>query len=153
MKKRKILYKFCMHCTIFFTSAKIFFFDMMMTDRNLTLIKTLTVIFFSMNHLLCVWHVNKNVFVHCKFSFEIKKTWNKFYIAWQIVIYIYTFEIFAIAWIKLQNDYYTKHFHFIEYLNVTWIKIFVKQLIRFHINKIRYFFIIITFRSKMHIEF
>ena len=130
----------------YFTISKIFYFDVMMIDRDLILIKILTMIFFMIILLLCVWHVNKNILTHCKSSFEIKKTWNKFYIVWQIVIYVFTFEIFAIAWIKIQNNYYTKHFDFIKYLKITWIKIFVKRLIWFHINKIHQFFTIIISR-------
>ena len=105
-------------------------------------------LFFFVSHFLCVWHVNKNVLIHCKSTFNIKKDWNNFYEIWQKIIYAHTSKIFATAWFKLQNNYYIEHFDFIDYLNDIWIKSFVKQIIKFYINKIHHFFIIITSRSK-----
>jgi hypothetical protein len=126
----------------------IFISNVLMTNRNLRLINALHQIFLIVRHFLCVWHVNKNVLIHCKFDFIIKKTWKKFYSEWQAMMYAHILEIYREKWNKLQNDYYAKYFEIINYLKDIWIKSFDRKIIKCYINKIRHFFIISTSRSK-----
>jgi histone-lysine N-methyltransferase SETD2 len=126
----------------------IFISDVLMTNRDLRLINVLHLIFFTVKHLLCVWHVNKNVLTHCKSDFIIKEAWEKFYSKWQTMMYAHIIEIYQEKWYKLQNDYYAKRFEIINYLKNTWIKSFDRKIIKCYINKIRHFFIISTSRSK-----
>ncbi len=120
----------------------------LMTNRDLRLINVLHLIFFIVRHLLCVWHVNKNVLTHCKSDFIIKETWEKFYSKWQAMMYAHIIEIYQEKWNKLQNDYYAKHFEIINYLKNIWIRSFDRKIIKCYTNKIRHFFIISTSRSK-----
>jgi hypothetical protein len=122
--------------------------DVFVTNKNFELIRTLRIIFFIAHHLLCIWHVNKNVLVNCKFAFSTKEIWETFYANWQKILYAYIKENYETTWNKLQNDYYQDHFEMINYLKKTWIKFFVIKIIKFHINKIRHFFNVIIFRSK-----
>ncbi len=132
----------------YFEQKNIFISDVLMTNRNLKLINALHQIFFTVKHLLCVWHVNKNVLIHCKSDFIIKETWEKFYSKWQAMMYVHIFEIYRKNWNNLQNDYYAKHFEIINYLKDIWIRSFDRKIIKCYINKIRHFFIISTSRSK-----
>lgn len=38
-------------------------------------------------HLLCIWHINKNVFVNCRKDFATKEEWEEFFADWTKIIY------------------------------------------------------------------
>ncbi len=126
----------------------IFISEVLMTNRDLKLINVSHSIFFTVKHLLCIWHVNKNVLTHCKSDFNIKEEWEKFYSEWQAMMYAHTAEIYQEKWNKLQNNYYAKHFEIINYLKDIWIRSFDRKIVKCYINKVRHFFITSTSRSK-----
>ena len=37
-------------------------------------------------NLLCSWHINKNITVHCKRMFEMEETWKEFLFQWNTII-------------------------------------------------------------------
>ena len=112
------------------------------------LIRTISDVFFSSAHLLCIWHVNKNVLTHCKFTFNILKTWENFYATWHIVIQTTIIETFNNDRIKFRDNYEMKYFEFVDYLKNIWIRLFVDKIIKCHINRICHFFFTITSRSE-----
>ena len=132
----------------YFTQKKIIFFEVFVTDRNMELIRTISNVFFSSAHLLCIWHVNKNVLTHCKPAFNISKTWKNFYAAWHIVIQTTIIETFNNVWIKFRGDYEMKYFELVDYLKNIWIRPFADKIIKCHINRIRHFFFTTTSRSE-----
>jgi histone-lysine N-methyltransferase SETD2 len=105
-------------------------FEILMTNRDVRLINVLHAIFSTVRHLLCIWHVNKNVLTHCKSDFNIKEKWEKFYSEWQTMIYAHTNEIYQERWNKFQNDHYAKHFEIINYLKDIWIRSFDRKIIK-----------------------
>ncbi len=52
-------------------------------------------IFSQFNHLLCIWHINDNVLINCKKKFFTKKTWEKFFSNWKVMMYVSSIENFA----------------------------------------------------------
>ena len=48
--------------------------NVIIIDRNFALIN-IAKCFFNVVVLLCIWYINKNVLIHCKFYFEIQKNW------------------------------------------------------------------------------
>ncbi|XP_028068684.1 uncharacterized protein LOC114271253 [Camellia sinensis] len=48
------------------------------TDRELALMNAIDNTFPNARHLLCRWHINKNVLMKCKKMFETKEKWDKF---------------------------------------------------------------------------
>lgn len=46
---------------------------------KIVLINTIQQFFSIVNNTLYLWHVDKNDLANCKFSFDIKKEWQKFY--------------------------------------------------------------------------
>ena len=66
-----------------FSSSIVFVINM-----KKALIFSIKMIFFNVNHLLCLWHINNNVLVNCKKAFDIKKKWNAFFIEWKAMIYL-----------------------------------------------------------------
>ena len=52
--------------------------DVIVRDRELSLMKAISTVFPGATHLLCKWHINRNVFVRCKKLFETKEKWDMF---------------------------------------------------------------------------
>ena len=44
--------------------------DVILTNAQNNLIQTITIVYPLTSHLLCLWHINKNVVVHCKKWFD-----------------------------------------------------------------------------------
>ncbi|XP_028088466.1 uncharacterized protein LOC114289028 [Camellia sinensis] len=57
------------------------------TDRELALMNAIHKIFPSGRHLLCRWHISKNVLTKCKKMFETQQKWEKFNHEWNSVVY------------------------------------------------------------------
>ncbi|KAI0993638.1 hypothetical protein K3495_g14546 [Podosphaera aphanis] len=64
------------------------------TDRELALLNTLDELFPSSDHILCRWHVNKNVVAKTKRLFKDQENFDKFYDAWNAEVDSESFEIY-----------------------------------------------------------
>ncbi|XP_070665642.1 PKS-NRPS hybrid synthetase cheA-like [Malus domestica] len=60
------------------------------TDRDLALLNSIKSVFPGSQHLLCRWHINKNVLSKCKKMFESNKQWNKFNRDWNCLVSLET---------------------------------------------------------------
>ena len=78
----------------YFIQKEITIPEVFVTDRDMGLIRTISDVFPSSAHLLCIWHVNKNVLAHCKSAFSTSETWEKFYAEWHTVIQATTIETY-----------------------------------------------------------
>lgn len=67
--------------------------DVILTDAQNSLIWAITIVYLLVSHLLCLWHINKNVVVHCKKWFD-NETWEEFLGIWYEVLYAPTKEVF-----------------------------------------------------------
>ncbi|XP_028105854.1 uncharacterized protein LOC114304908 [Camellia sinensis] len=57
------------------------------TNRELALMNAIQKIFLSGRHLLCRWHISKNVLIKCKKMFETRQKWEKFNHEWNSLVY------------------------------------------------------------------
>lgn len=48
------------------------------TDRDSGLILASHRVFTTTRHILCIWHIDKNVLANCKGQFAIEENWNNF---------------------------------------------------------------------------
>lgn len=69
-----------------------------------------------MKHVLCLWHVNKNVLTNCKPLFDIEEIWQEFYKDWHGVLYSTTKPIFKEKLAKFQVKYEIDYWVAINYL-------------------------------------
>ncbi|XP_028068917.1 uncharacterized protein LOC114271500 [Camellia sinensis] len=60
--------------------------EVIVTDRELALMNAIENTFPNAGHLLCRWHINKNVLAKCKKMFGTKKKWDKFNTAWNYLV-------------------------------------------------------------------
>ncbi len=75
-----------------YNQLKIFNSITIVIDMKRDLMQTINVIFPNTNHFLCLWHININVVVNCKQSFNISETWNDFFSAWKSIMYSHSKE-------------------------------------------------------------
>ena len=53
--------------------------NVVLIDRDLTLMNAIAKVFALTVILLCIWHININVLKHCKPAFDTQEDWKKFY--------------------------------------------------------------------------
>ncbi|XP_038719826.1 PKS-NRPS hybrid synthetase CHGG_01239-like [Tripterygium wilfordii] len=79
------------------------------TDRELALMKSCRLVFPNAKKLLCRWHIYRSVLANCKRSFQNKESWDAFYSSWNTLVeskneiaYVYNLshleEMFVSAW-------------------------------------------------------
>lgn len=110
------------------------------TDREESLINAHNEVFPDSEHMLCVWHINRNVVANCKPCFYVKEDWVEFYAHWFRVMYAVTVTIFEAEWKSLQEVYNRYDPAICVYLTKEWIGPFTTKFIRCYTNKILHFF-------------
>lgn len=108
-----------------------------MTDRQLSLINALQEVFPASRHLLCIWHVEKNILKNCKkyitadnvhdptltaqekirYSAEM---WRIFLSEWNKVVYAGTEDDFNSQWVALKSQYMSFP-QVIAYIDDSWM--------------------------------
>ena len=115
-------------------------------DNEKNFIVAFSNVFFTTRHLLCLWHINKNVLTNCKIWFDEDDKWKKFYAIWQKVIYANTKTAFNEIWeimrLKHENDFLS-----INYLN-DLLCFNREKILRYFTNQIFHFNNTITFKSE-----
>ena len=99
-------------------------------------------------HLLCFWHVNKNVLVKCKQDFDIKKVWNEFYNEWKSIIYVESEIEFRKLWNQVCFKHNAVYVESIEYLFFIYIILYNHCLIKCYINRVLHFEMTSTLRNE-----
>jgi len=101
-----------------------------LTDCERGLINALRSVFRESSHLLCIWHIDKNVLVNCRKHFDTEEVWQTFYKAWHLVMYAKTEAEYQFQWIDLQEIYGTSHERAISYLKNDLLLIYKKKFVR-----------------------
>ena len=136
-------------------------FEIVITNRDKTLVNALNENYLEVFKFLCVWHINKNVIKNCRSSFDDTKKWDKFYNMWHAVVNASIAKACVNAWNTLCNEYdlssdssnsqYDSHHDDVKYLYDTWIEPLTHRFCRFVTNRVLHFDIIITSRvENMH---
>ena len=64
----------CGHCSHLKISSNRFFPMTIVTDCELVIVNAIADVFSAANHLLCAWHVSKNIAAHCKAHFLVTRS-------------------------------------------------------------------------------
>lgn len=107
------------------------------TDRELALMNAIKVIFPNSTHLLCVWHIEKNIMAKCKKIFRTKDDWEEFIKTWTDVIRSPEEESFQGSW-NLFVEKYKDHTSVITYIEKTWLP-YKEKFIYAWTNKVTHF--------------
>jgi hypothetical protein len=107
------------------------------TDMKKELMTIISLNFENFSHLLCIWHINKNVLINCKKEFDNKKNWNRFFIEWKNVIYASSEAKFWKLWKRFFIKYSFKR-NCVQYLVFIYIancrhfaKCFIDKILHF----------------------
>ncbi|GJR30188.1 PKS-NRPS hybrid synthetase [Tanacetum coccineum] len=89
------------------------------TDRELALINAIKDVFPSATSLLCVWHINKNVFSNCKTHFVIAEEFDIFMEDWNNLVYSTSEAAYVKSLAEFELLYNDKK-DVIKYIRDTW---------------------------------
>lgn len=76
--------------------------NVIVTDTDASLIRTILEEFPLASHLLCLWHINRNVMANCKKLFEDEE---EFYREWHQVVYSHTKQEFTERYNAIKQKY------------------------------------------------
>lgn len=99
-------------------------------------------------HLLCIWHINKNVLVNCRKDFANKEEWEEFFADWTKIIYAPLRVEYEERWESFKDKYYEAHYDCVDYLTDTYIRDFKTRFVKCYTNKVRHFETTVTSRSE-----
>jgi hypothetical protein len=74
-------------------------------DCEIGLINVMAVVFSDSQHVLCIWHVDKNVLKNCRSYFADQDFWTRFFDDWHKVMYASFETEYESAWTSLQSKY------------------------------------------------
>ncbi len=126
MKQLKFLYqqlKISQDSTIF------------VTDMKKELMNVLRLIFSSINHLLCIWHINNNVQINCKKRFVFKEARNTFFTEWITIMYVFSDQEYKHLWNQFIDRYNLSHNECINYLYDIYIKDYRRRFVKCYTNQ------------------
>eukprot|EP00268_Persea_americana_P034804 TRINITY_DN3440_c2_g1_i6.p1 TRINITY_DN3440_c2_g1~~TRINITY_DN3440_c2_g1_i6.p1 ORF type:complete len:952 (-),score=86.58 TRINITY_DN3440_c2_g1_i6:87-2942(-) len=94
--------------------------SVIVTDREITLMKAISTVFPGATHFLCRWHINRNVSAKCKKMFETKEKWDRFIISWNMLVSSSTEEQYNMQLAMLNKEFkaYPKA---LEYVRCSWL--------------------------------
>nr|XP_011463603.1 PREDICTED: protein FAR1-RELATED SEQUENCE 2-like [Fragaria vesca subsp. vesca] len=94
--------------------------EVIVTDRELALMKAVHQVFPETRHILCKWHISKNVLKKCKASFATKAGWEMFITDWNSLVDSLTEDDYLrnLAALEVKYFAYAKE---MNYLKTTWL--------------------------------
>ena len=110
-------------------------------NYNETLINALKIEYFEITTLFCLFHINKNVRVWCRFEFdENEKNFNIFYAIYERLMYAHDKFAYRKIMHDFENEYYRDFSNFYEhcydYVRNIWIVSFRNKICKIWINRI-----------------
>jgi hypothetical protein len=92
------------------------------TDRELSLMNALNVVFPESKNLLCVWHINKNVLAKCKIEGWEAESFDLFLKEWNEVVWSKTEHLLDLNWTAFAEKWEViNHKRAVDYIQKTWI--------------------------------
>ncbi|CAG8741587.1 23275_t:CDS:2, partial [Cetraspora pellucida] len=107
--------------------------NVIVTDQEFALMKAIKKVFPNTQHILCIWHINKNILAKCKRYFTTDENWTEFIRMWQVVIGSVTEQDFEIQWNEFLKSYSNKP-EVLKYLQETWLP-YKKHFISAYTNR------------------
>ncbi|XP_063950653.1 protein FAR1-RELATED SEQUENCE 4-like [Daucus carota subsp. sativus] len=107
------------------------------TDRELALLNAIKVVFPDCSHLLCAWHIEKNIMAKCKKNFKTKEEWEEFILDWTNVMKSPGEMSFCSSWGQLREKY-SHQALVIAYIENNWLP-FKEKFFYAWTNKVMHF--------------
>ncbi|KAK9943777.1 hypothetical protein M0R45_009374 [Rubus argutus] len=102
--------------------------NVIVTDKDLELIRAVEMVFPSARHLLCKWHINKNVLAKCRNLFGSKEKWDRFIMKWNVLVTSPTEEVYIQELAVLQSEF-SNYTEVLEYVTNTLLNPFKDRFV------------------------
>ncbi len=122
-----------------------------LTDCEKALMNAITNVWPNTQGLLCLWHVNKGIFAHCRTGFN-DKEWVGFLAAWNAVTKASTLQAYRTAWTALNDTYALperqEYWEAVQYLEDTWIRLYDRRIVAHYTNRWTHYGNTVTSRAE-----
>ena len=128
-------YKWALNTFFSWLESPIFQFQppVICTDRDLALLGALREDFADYPHLLCLWHINKNIAAKVKECFTTNEAWDEFNSYWQSLINSPTEDEYTARLIDFNKKYQSVPYA-LRYIKETWL-IYKEKIVRYWTNQ------------------
>ncbi|XP_074346198.1 protein FAR-RED IMPAIRED RESPONSE 1-like [Apium graveolens] len=89
-------------------------------DQEIVLLNAIKIVFPNTGHLLCIWHIEKNILAKCKRFFDDKEGWDTFLLTWTNLIQSPDKLSFCRN-MSLFEAQYADRGSLLNYMNTAWI--------------------------------
>ncbi|XP_052300876.1 PKS-NRPS hybrid synthetase cheA-like [Citrus sinensis] len=94
--------------------------SVIVTDREVALMNAIQNVFPTATHILCRWHISKNVLSNCKKLFETNEVWESFITNWNILVLSATKDHYM-QHLRLLESEFVRYQEVIDYVKNTWL--------------------------------
>ena len=112
--------------------------SVIVTDRELALMKVIQKIFPSATTFLCRWHISRNVLVNCKNLFEANEIWQTFISSWNLLVLSASEEEFAQRLKGMETDF-SKYPIVLTYIRNVWLDKCKEKFVSAWTNSVMHF--------------
>jgi hypothetical protein len=127
------------------------------SDLDAAFLEARQIVFPQTNHLVCIWHVFKNILAHCKAEFKkdlaikypalpmedvrtrVTATWEELLPDFQRVIYTKTIYEYETAWAAFQTKWLPKYPRIPTYIENTWLLKYKTMIVTAWTNHVLHF--------------
>lgn len=121
--------------------------EVFVTDKELDLMKAIDRVFPTARHLLCRWHISRNVMAKCKKVFETKEKWDKFIMSWNILVLSTTEEEYHQQFLAMNKEFST-YPEALEYVTTIWLDTYKDRFVAAWIDTCMHFGNMTTSRAE-----
>ena len=108
--------------------------EVIVTDRELALMKAIEQVFPKTRRVLCKWHISKNVLKKCKASFATAAGWEMFIQDWNSLVDSNTEDDYLRSLVAFESKYIAYSME-INYLKTTWLNKYKEMFVAAWTNK------------------
>jgi histone-lysine N-methyltransferase SETD2 len=112
--------------------------SIIVTDRELALMNAIERVFPTTRHMLCRWHINRNVLKKSKPSFETKEKWDKFMIEWNMLVHSNTEDEYNDRLYNLETTS-SSYPDVLDYVKSTWLNPYKDRFVEAWTNNYMHF--------------
>ncbi|EED12566.1 conserved hypothetical protein [Talaromyces stipitatus ATCC 10500] len=114
-------YKWALKTFFSWLESPMFQLPVLCTDRDLAILATLRDDYPESPHLLCLWHINKNIAAKVKEYFATSEAWDEFLSGWQSLVNSPTEHEYEARLLDFDKKYQSVSPYALRYIKETWL--------------------------------
>ena len=109
--------------------------SVIVTDREMALMNAISIVFPGAKHLLCRWHINRNILAKCKKLFETKEKWDRFIMSWNMLVSSSTEEHYNVQFNLFLKEFIT-YSAALQYVRSSWLDAYKDRFVAAWMDKV-----------------